>query len=82
MIILAPPEAKIIDRNVGNCSDIRKIQTLTAFSKVDELKSSSSEFQNLQQFINQESSKDYISEKKTLGKALSKIAQPSLADAF
>jgi hypothetical protein len=63
-------------------NDIRKIQTLTAFSKVDELKSSSAEFSNLQQFINQESSKDYISEKKTLGKALSQVAQPSLADAF
>jgi hypothetical protein len=69
-------------REAEHDSDIRKIQTLTAFSKVDELKSSSSEFLNLQRFINQESSKDYISEKKTLGKALSNIAQPSLADAF
>jgi len=63
-------------------NDFRKIQTLTAFSKVDELKSSSAEFSSLQQFINHESSKDCISEKKTLSKALSKVAQPSLSDAF
>lgn len=59
--------------------NLRKIEVLTPFSKFDELKSSLSEFSNLQKFINQDSAKDYIADKKTLEKALNPIAQPKLS---
>lgn len=66
-------------READKDEDERKIQTLVAFSKFDELKSSSQEFFSLQRFIDQDSSKDYISEKKTLEKALNPLAQTKLA---
>lgn len=59
-------------------TDSKKIQALAAFSKIDELKLSSKEFLNLQRFINQDSARDYISEKKTLEKALSPVARSRL----
>jgi len=51
-------------------TDARKYGMLNAFSRVDELKSSLSEFNNLQRYIKQESTKDYLEEKETLQKAL------------
>lgn len=59
-------------------TDNKKIQTLAAFSKIDELRLSSKEFLNLQRFINQDSARDYISEKKTLEKALNPVARSRL----
>ena len=51
-------------------TDDKKYVMLNAFSRIDELKSSLSEFDNLQKFIKQESAKDYLQEKTTLKKEL------------
>lgn len=58
-------------------TDNRKYGMLNAFSRVDELKSSLSEFNNLQRYIKQESSKDYLQEKETLEKALRPMSHPA-----
>jgi hypothetical protein len=57
--------------------DDKKYRTLNAFSRVDELRSSLSEFSNLQHYIQQDSSKDYIEDKKALQEALDPLIKPN-----
>lgn len=51
-------------------SDDEKYKVLRAFSKVSELNSSLSEFERFQDYIRQNSTRDYIQEKKTLQRTL------------
>lgn len=62
--------------------DDKKYRTLNAFSRVDELRTSLSEFSNLQHFIKQDSSKDYIEDKKALQEALGPLKKPDFRKFF
>jgi hypothetical protein len=68
---------EMIDNYLEAETDDKKYTMLNAFSRVDELKSSFTEFSNLQKFIKQDSAKDYVSEKETLRKALKLLKRPS-----
>lgn len=58
-------------------TDYAKYRVLSAFSKVSELKSSSSEFARLQNYIKGSSTKDYIQEKQVLQETLQEAKQHS-----
>ena len=53
-------------------TDENKYSILNALSKVNELNSSSAEFTSFQKYINENSTKDYLQEKKVLQEALRK----------
>lgn len=65
----------ILDNYTEANTDDAKYKVLRAFSKVSELKSSSSEFEIFQDFIKESSTKDYIQEKKVLQKTLQEVTQ-------
>ena len=58
-------------------TDDKKYTMLNAFSRIDELKSSFTEFSNVQKFIREDSAKDYVRGKETLQKALKPLKRPS-----
>ncbi|MCW3990779.1 MAG: hypothetical protein NWE88_11980 [Candidatus Bathyarchaeota archaeon] len=57
-------------------TDADKLTVLRAFSKISELKDSSSEFINLQEYVKQGSTRDYVQEKQVLQKTLQDVAGP------
>jgi len=56
-------------------TDDSKYKVLNAFSKVNELNTSSLEFERLQNYIKQSSTKEYVEEKKVLQDTLNKVRQ-------
>jgi len=53
--------------------DADKLKVLRAFSKISELKDSSSEFIRLQDFVRQNSTRDYLQEKQVLQRTLQEV---------
>jgi len=68
----------IIDNFHEARTDDSKYKVLRAFSKVNELHSSSSEFERFQDYVRQNSTKDYIQEKRFLQTTLQKAKQYSV----
>ena len=73
---------EMLENYTEAATDERKYGMLNAFSKVDELRSSLSEFNRLRKYIAQDSTKDYLDEKETLKRVLQPMSSKKVTSFF